>query len=213
MVLAAAGCDEETVRQGIPIEQMPGTLAVAMCEKAYLCCPAGTFAADPDWGPDQTACTAKLTAQLAMDVPAFRDSIVQHRLAYHGDRLEDCVSLVRSAACARAVSVLEAEAACYGYLEPRVGVGGACSLREECIASRCTGDHSEGVCEKEPGPGDDCSLASCSRTLYCDDGNVCQKKKPNGAECASEIECESRRCTARACEPRSGPDICAGGQR
>jgi hypothetical protein len=200
VAIAAAGCNkEEDTSGGVSMEAAPAELAKAICPKAYTCCVQSQLMGNDQAGTDEASCEAKTTTGFRNNLNGLKHSIDKKRSRYLGDKMEACITFIRSATCERLnrtnhFSGLE----CEPWIEPLVAVGGTCGNDYECVASFCAKAEkaAEGTCKPWPAAGESCATVSCGKGLVCDENKTCKAALPEGAACTTPFECGSGNCSA-----------------
>ena len=178
VAISLAGCPSDpVVPSTVPVGDVPGYLTPAVCATYAMCNPlVGAIYGTP------ADCAAQLGARLEdSELGALEDAIAEGTIAYHGDRVDDCVAAIEALGCELA-NPLDV---CEGIFEGLVPDGGACERSEECSdASYCaitTG--CPGTCQARVASGGSCTdSAACVAGLSCT-GGTCSAPAGAGAAC------------------------------
>jgi hypothetical protein len=162
---------------GVNPKDAPAMLAPAICAQAYRCCSMAQLMKNDNAGTDVVSCEAKTQTALAGQVNAIESSERKGRVNYDGLKVQACVDYLNDAntQCAdlNMTFHLSGVPQCSSFLEPKVAVGGACTLDFECIDGFCdtTGvaAGADGKCRALGKTGDSCaSMGRCESGLNCD---------------------------------------------
>lgn len=180
ITVSLAGCpsDPGGVPANVPLADLPGVLAPAMCG-IYADCggPVVTLV----YG-NEADCAAQLAARFSDgEIGTLQAAIDAGNIAYHGDLVGDCIAALNAAGCALG-NPFET---CEGIFEGLVDDGGACELNEECgdgsycaISGACPG-----ACQARVMSGATCSSSDgCQPGLVCTSGS-CRAPAGEGAAC------------------------------
>jgi hypothetical protein len=206
----AAGCNQkEDTSGGVSLEAAPAELAKAICPKAYTCCVASQLMGNEQAGTDERSCEEKTTVGFRNQLAGLRKALENKRARYRGDKMEACITFLRSATCERLsrtnhFSGLE----CEPWVEPLVALGGKCGNDYECVDSFCAKEPMalEGTCKMWPGVNESCATVRCGKGLVCDESKTCHVALAEGATCSSSLQCASGNCAAlvsadKSCAP------------
>jgi len=162
---------------GVNPGDAPKLLAPAICAQAYRCCAMAELMKNDNAGTDVASCEAKTQAALAGQVDAIESSERKGRVNYDGLKVQACIDYLDdpSTMCSdlNMTFHLSGVPRCSSFLEPKVAVGGACTLDFECIDGFCdtTGvaKGADGTCRPLGKQGDSCAdMGRCEAGLSCD---------------------------------------------
>jgi len=162
---------------GVNPKDAPAMLAPAICAQAYRCCTMDQLMKNGNAGTDAASCESKTLTALAGQVDAIESSERKGRVNYDGVKVQACIDYLNDAntQCAdlNMTFHLSGVPACSSFLEPKVAVGGACTLDFECIDGFCdtTGAAAgaDGRCRALGKAGDSCAnMGRCEAGLNCD---------------------------------------------
>lgn len=176
--LSLAGCPSDPgVPANVPLADLPGVLAPAICAAYETCNPlVGAV-----YGTG-TVCADTLSARFSdAELGALEDSIAAGNITYHGDLVADCVAAIQAIGC----ELSDPLEVCEDMFEGLVADGGACERNEECgEASYCAITTScPGTCQARVATGAACTSSSaCQSGLSCDSG-TCRAPAGPGAAC------------------------------
>jgi len=196
---------------GVSVDQYATEASQTMCAKMYSCCAAAEVQNNPNFGPDQSSCGANVKKQF-LSPTRLKQSESQGRLAYHGDRLSDCLQQYKALTCDQLKSNATSVApACDSFIEPKVAVGASCGVNDECISSWCQGAANgvDGICSAFIAQNGSCADGGvCGKNLYCDGSSrACQPLKGDGTTCNANYECATGGCNGK--NPDAGtPGTC-----
>jgi hypothetical protein len=210
-VVVLLGCGKKAGGPGISLDDAPGEIARAVCPKAYGCCTPVQLQPNDYAGKDEPGCEAKTAQGFKNSLDGLKGAIGAGRVAYHGDRLADCLSYIRGASCGQLNTTDHFSGLdCQPYLEPLVPPGGACGGDAECIDGRCEKNGNEsglGLCQALPRQGESCVGVRCARGFLCDgESHQCQMAVAIGQTCSGDLQCGSGNCpdvgsATRTCAP------------
>jgi hypothetical protein len=202
---------------GVNPKDAPAMLAPAICAQAYRCCTLGELMKNGNAGTDAASCESKTQTALAGQLSAIETSERKGRVNYDGVKVQACIDYLNDAntQCAdlNMTFHLSGVPACSSFLEPKVAVGGACTLDFECIDGFCdtTGvaTGGDGKCRALGKAGDSCAnLGRCEAGLTCDARALTCAQTPTvpaaGAMCFYSSGCNYG---GRGSTHRSGLDI------
>ena len=223
--IALAGCDSSSTASGAaasttltPKAYFAGQFT-ASCSHQLKCCTDAELKAEyPGGDAPKSAADCQKTGDsiAALFGASIDESITAKRQAYDGAKAAACVNAFKSLACVPTAADAGAFARCAGVLTPLVELGGGCRDNDDCKAGACAGEPGkEGKCANPPKQGEDCSTASCSSSLYCDQNAKCAKYKADGTACSAGSECESGNCAGtdpdkKCAKEAAGPATCDG---
>ena len=98
IVLALTACAEED-GPGVPFGDGPQQIAETVCPKAYECCTGAELMQNTIAGSDVESCEEKTLDSFENNFDDFEEAIDDGRAAYHGDRLETCLTFIRTSSC------------------------------------------------------------------------------------------------------------------
>jgi uncharacterized protein (TIGR03382 family) len=162
---------------GVSPKDAPRLLAPAICAQAYRCCTMAQLMKNDNAGTDVASCETKTQMALGGQVNAIESSERKGRVNYDGLKVQACIDYLSDAntMCSdlNMTFHLTGVPACSSFLEPKVAVGGACTLDFECIDGFCdtTGAASgaDGKCRALGKQGDSCAnTGRCEAGLDCD---------------------------------------------
>lgn len=188
----------------IALAYAPREMAASICTRAYDCCTVEQLMSNEAAGTDEASCERLSRDALGNRMDAIARAEHRGRLVYHGDKLASCLANIRAASCddLRRTNHLSGFDCGVQYLEPKVAVGAACDLDEECIGGSCAVPEgaSEGICVVFGGAGESCADgAKCASGFACDvNTHQCHAVAPDGAICSANAECASGSCNKGA---------------
>lgn len=202
----------------IALAYAPREMAATICTRAYDCCTTDQLMSNEAAGTDEASCERLSRDALGNRMDAVARAEQRGRLAYHGGKLASCLANIRAASCddLRRTNHLSGFDCRVQYLEPKVAIGGACDMDEECIGGSCAlaEGASEGICVVFGGAGDSCADgAKCASGFACNNATQqCHSVAPDGAVCAANADCASGSCNpdtagASTCGPPP-PTMC-----
>jgi uncharacterized protein (TIGR03382 family) len=162
---------------GVSPNDAPKLLAPAICAKAYQCCTTAQLMHNDNAGTDVASCESKTETALSGQVMAIEASERKGRVNYDGTKVQGCLDYLTdpNTMCAdlNMTFHLAGVPACAAFLEPKVAIGGACTLDFECIDGFCdvTGvaQGADGTCRALGKQGDSCAnMGRCEADLTCD---------------------------------------------
>jgi hypothetical protein len=184
ITLGSMGCGGGGGNNDISLDDLPGELARAICEKDFDCCPqdsAAEYTSVEECISDSQLFTAILASWI-------RQSEQAGRVRYDAARAGECMDVIRGLAC----TALQAEDFCDDFIVPLVAAGGQCDQDFECVTGYC--DAETETCATLPALGQPCNF-DCAQGSYCDFGTrVCEAARADGAECFFDDECLSLYC-------------------
>jgi uncharacterized protein (TIGR03382 family) len=187
LALSLLACDPVQLEPGVPPRDAPAMLARAICPKAYDCCMAKQLMGNDQAGTDVTSCEMKTQTALSQQVATIEASERQGRVNYDGTKVQTCIDTLTApeTKCSDldTTNHLSGVSACSSFLEPKVAVGGACTLDFECVDGFCdtTGvaAGADGACRALGKTGDSCAnMGRCEAGLMCDAADVTCKVSP-----------------------------------
>jgi Dickkopf N-terminal cysteine-rich region len=177
VLLVAFGCSSDPPQQSLEAQQFPIAFVRAGCAHADVCCAArlgSTSSADA-----RARCEAmdEFSAALMGDLDA---AVRAGRVTYNAEIAERCLQMIATSTCDVRIDITRADIAngeCAQAVHGLVSVGGVCESSWDCA------------------PG-----------LFCDAIPLatprCVSRRPIGAPCASEAQCQSGRCVHHTCVER-----------
>jgi hypothetical protein len=178
LVVPLLGCGGAVQPEpGVNPKDAPAMLAPAICARAYRCCTMDQLMKNGNAGTDMATCETKTQAALAGQVNAIESSERKGRVNYDGLKVQACIAYLNDAntQCSdlNMTFHLSGVPQCSSFLEPKVAVGGACTLDFECIDGFCdtTGAAAgaDGKCRALGKAGDSCAdMGRCEAGLNCD---------------------------------------------
>lgn len=204
VALTLAGCPSDpAVPADVPLAELPTHLARALCSTYDSCNPLARLA----YGATAD-CTAMLAARFSdAELGGYEDAVDAGTIAYHGDLVDDCITLLAVQGC----DIRDPLEVCEGIFEGLVTDGGACQRNEECGASSyCAITAScPGTCQARVASGGTCGASgSCAAGLECQSG-TCRAPAGDGAACngTTGVACSG---LAYACVGDDGatPGVC-----
>src|SRR5262245_43663327 len=141
-----AACEKEKD----PIDPLAQEVALAVCPKAYQCCTGMQLADNQQAGTDEASCKVKTADSFDEFLDSVAASEKKGRVIFHRERLEACLSTIRSSDCAslNQTNHFSGVPGCGESIEPKVQNGGACTFNWECVGDNCAKPGKEdGTCQ------------------------------------------------------------------
>lgn len=199
---------DEPVDCPFDIDEMPIALAESICKKRVECC-------ENDFAP----CMAEVVAALGGIYPELAEAEEAETAALDCDAFDACAGAIHEASCSEwplqsgeLGGLPVGEPACLAIITPALEDGEECRYNYQCVNGLCRVAENEtiGSCDEFGELGGSCDDLCDPITMFCDDDNVCQARRANGASCTDNSECESRVCdvdgSGECTAP--GPDQC-----
>jgi hypothetical protein len=205
-LLLVVGCGDGGSSGPIARANYARESAATFCAKAYSCCNMAelTELELRDGFTGEAECVEVVAAQFADSVALTSPSV-----DFDADAAGDCRDEAEGASCSQFFSGAEVTPACDRVYSGTLADGATCEIDQECASAYCAFDFeaSENVCATLPGAGAACEFR-CEDGLACIDG-MCSDLLANGAECMSDLDCESGYC-ATTCADRPTSTTCDG---
>ena len=187
------------------IDGLADAFAAAVCRKRVECCT-----------DDYDTCLTEVTEAMDAIYPDASAAVEAGTAELDCDMFDTCSAAIHEAECADWPAqtgdlgeIPVNEPACHQMVKPLIPAEDACTYHYECIDGLCVEDAClEYVAENAACDGN--NQICDPRTMFCNDGDLCQRRLANGVACTTDAECQSGLCdtddTGMCVAP--GPDMC-----
>ena len=215
--VAAGGCGGSSSGGAsggpVAIDKFPTEYAKAVCPQNLKCCSAEELMMRTEVDCEQNTSTA-----LTLLVSTITVSQSKGRVAYHADKMGQCLQTIRALSCdewKKGFADSMGPPECRQAFEGKVANGSACGSDVDCTSGHCVGDQpafnnmpaKDGLCAADVAAGGACDSndSACASGLYCDFAtSKCLAQKAEGTACNGDDQCTTGTCGNDAkCGPRS----------
>jgi len=197
-VLLTESCDSGT--PAVSFEALPTTLPTLVCGIRYRCCTTDDLER-VSTGTESACREIETDATLRFRLPRYKASLALKRVRYDGEILAACVAVYSSGSCPVASSQNAID--CSRWLQPLVGVGGACNEHWECQTGYCDWDGTNGHCAAKRSDGQSCATWTAKQTIALSASACCGPRKPPQRSPGQQEASRSRSRVGSTCERSS----------